>query len=103
MDARVRKPSTHPMPEIADFVRSLRDAFGDDVIDEAVRGGKSGEPSFYACENGRSAGTAAPSGPADFGSDATASLLPFHSSRQRRHRRRPEGRVRLRPTESALL
>jgi hypothetical protein len=50
------------MPEIAEFVRSLRESFGDEVIDETVRGGKSGEPSFYACENGRSAGTAAPSG-----------------------------------------
>ncbi|ACC76507.1 conserved hypothetical protein (plasmid) [Paraburkholderia phymatum STM815] len=50
------------MPEIAEFVRSLRDAFGDDVIDDAVRGGKSGEPSFYACENERSVGTATPSG-----------------------------------------
>jgi hypothetical protein len=62
MDERVRRPSSHPMPEIAAFVRSLRDAFGDDVIDRAISEGKSGEPSFYACENGRSVGTAAPSG-----------------------------------------
>jgi hypothetical protein len=62
MDARIRRPSTHPMPEIAEFVRSLREAFGDDVIDRAVREGKSGEPAFYACENGRTVGTAAPSG-----------------------------------------
>jgi hypothetical protein len=62
MDTRVRKPPSHPMPEVAAFVRSLRDAFGDDAIDEAIRQGKSGEPTFYACENGRSVGTAAPSG-----------------------------------------
>jgi hypothetical protein len=62
MDARVRKPQPHPMPEIADFVLSLREAFGDEVIDRAIREGKAGEPSFYACENGRSVGTAAPSG-----------------------------------------
>ncbi|OUL88429.1 hypothetical protein [Paraburkholderia hospita] len=62
MDTRVRKPPSHPMPEVAGFVRSMRDAFGDDVIDEAIRQGKSGEPAFYACENGRSVGTAVPSG-----------------------------------------
>ncbi|BCG05290.1 hypothetical protein PPGU19_098580 (plasmid) [Paraburkholderia sp. PGU19] len=62
MDARVRKPPIDPMPEIAEFVRSLREAFGDNVIDQAVREGKSGDPTFYACENGRSVGTAAPSG-----------------------------------------
>lgn len=61
MDARVnRKP--HPMPEIAEFVSQLREAFGDRAIDEAVRRGKTGEPSFYACENGRAVGTATPSG-----------------------------------------
>jgi hypothetical protein len=50
------------MPEIASFITALRDAFGDGVIDQCIREGKSGEPSFYACENGRSVGTAAPSG-----------------------------------------
>lgn len=63
MDARAnRKP--HPMPEIADFVSQVREAFGDRAIDEGVRRGKAGEPSFYACENGRAVGTATPSGPA---------------------------------------
>ena len=46
MDARVRKPPIHPMPEIAEFVRSLREAFGDNVIERAVREGKSGDPAF---------------------------------------------------------
>ncbi|WP_079499362.1 hypothetical protein [Paraburkholderia hospita] len=62
MDTRARKPPQHPMPEVAAFVRSLRDAFGDEAIDAAIRQGKSGEPAFYACENGRSFGTATPSG-----------------------------------------
>jgi hypothetical protein len=62
MDDRARKPPTHPMPEVAAFVQSLREAFGDTVIDEAIKQGKSGEPAFYACENGRSVGTASPSG-----------------------------------------
>ena len=46
----------HPMPEMAAFVAELRAAFGDSV-DEAVSRGKSGEPTFYARENGRTVGT----------------------------------------------
>ncbi|QCP48287.1 hypothetical protein FAZ95_03245 [Trinickia violacea] len=61
MDARVRKPVGHPMPEIAAFVAELKAAFGDAVIDEAIRRGKAGEPTFYARENGRSVGTASTS------------------------------------------
>jgi hypothetical protein len=45
------------MPEIADFVARLRDAFGDATIDEAVARGKDGEPTFFARENGRTVGT----------------------------------------------
>ncbi|MFM0170316.1 hypothetical protein PQR33_13375 [Paraburkholderia sediminicola] len=59
MDTRVRRDG-HPMPEIAAFVSKLREAFGDEVIDDAVRQGKAGEPSFYACENGRAVGTVTP-------------------------------------------
>ncbi|WP_144157374.1 hypothetical protein [Paraburkholderia sp. BCC1885] len=58
MDMPVRRP--HPMPEIAGFVASLREAFGDQVIDEAIRKGKAGEPTFFASENGRTVGTRAP-------------------------------------------
>nr|WP_238294223.1 hypothetical protein [Caballeronia novacaledonica] len=53
MDMLVRK---HPMPEIADFVSKLRDAFGDATIDEAVARGKAGEPTFFAQEAGRTVG-----------------------------------------------
>jgi hypothetical protein len=60
MDMRVRKPVGHPMPEIAAFVANLKSAFGEREIDEAIRRGKAGEPTFYACENGRSVGTASP-------------------------------------------
>ena len=38
----------HPMPEVADFVAKLREAFGDATIDEAVTRGKAGEPTFFA-------------------------------------------------------
>ena len=54
MDMLVRK---HPLPEIADFVSRLRDAFGDATIDEAVARGKAGEPTFFARQNGRTVGT----------------------------------------------
>jgi hypothetical protein len=54
MDMLVRR--THPMPEMAAFVAQLRAAFGD-CVDEAVSRGKSGEPTFYARENGRTVGT----------------------------------------------
>jgi len=40
MDGRVRQVC-HPMPEIAAFVAKLRAAFGDQLIDEVVRRGKS--------------------------------------------------------------
>ncbi|OAJ62773.1 hypothetical protein A6V36_20605 [Paraburkholderia ginsengiterrae] len=59
MDARVRKVG-HPMPELAGFMAKLRAAFGDEAIDDAVRRGKAGEPTFYANENGRAVGTASP-------------------------------------------
>ncbi|ACC72293.1 hypothetical protein PPMP20_34465 [Paraburkholderia phymatum] len=58
MDMRVHHPAGHPMPEIAAFVAALKSAFGEREIDEAIRRGKAGEPTFYACENGRSVGTA---------------------------------------------
>ncbi|EEA03872.1 conserved hypothetical protein [Burkholderia sp. H160] len=60
MDMRVRKPAGHPMPEIAAFVAELKAAFGEQDIDEAIRRGKAGEPTFHAQENGRSVGTAPP-------------------------------------------
>jgi hypothetical protein len=58
MDMRVHQPAGHPMPEIAAFVANLKSALGELEIDEAIRRGKAGEPTFYACENGRSVGTA---------------------------------------------
>lgn len=54
MDTLIRR---HPMPEVAEFVGRLREAFGDAAIDEAVARGKAGEPAFFAQENGRTVGT----------------------------------------------
>ena len=45
------------MPEVAEFVAKLREAFGDATVDEAVARGKAGEPTFFARENGRTVST----------------------------------------------
>lgn len=58
MDMPVRR--THPMPEVAEWVSNLREAFGDAVIGDAIRRGKAGEPTFFVRENGRTVGTPAP-------------------------------------------
>lgn len=60
MDIRVRKPVGHPMPEIAAFVAEMKAAFGEPEIDEAICRSRAEEPTFYACENGRTVGTPAP-------------------------------------------
>ena len=60
MDLRVREPVSHPMPEIAAFVAQMKSAFGEQEINEAIRRGKTGEPTFYAAENGHTVGTASP-------------------------------------------
>ncbi|NYH26046.1 hypothetical protein [Paraburkholderia bryophila] len=46
------------MTEIAAFVADVKSAFGEHDVDETVRRGRAGEPTFFACENGRSVGTA---------------------------------------------
>ncbi|MEX3555315.1 MAG: hypothetical protein VB131_01370 [Burkholderia gladioli] len=48
------------MPEIAAFVDSLSDAFGRDYIEDLIRRGQRGEPTFYAKENGIEVGTRLP-------------------------------------------
>lgn len=63
MDRRICKPVSHPMPEIAAFVANMKAVFGEREIDEAIRRSKAGEPTVYACENSRTAGTLRPSKP----------------------------------------
>ncbi|MFM0703526.1 hypothetical protein [Paraburkholderia sediminicola] len=60
MDRRVCKPVSHPMPEIAAVVADMKAVFGEREIDETIRRSKAGEPTFYACENGRTSGTPTP-------------------------------------------
>lgn len=48
------------MPEITAWVASLRAAFGDEVMDDAIRRSRRGEGVFYARENGIEFGTRLP-------------------------------------------
>jgi hypothetical protein len=45
------------MPETAKLIDSLRKAFGEACIDQVIKAGVSGEPVFYASENGHQVGT----------------------------------------------
>lgn len=45
------------MPQTAAFIDALREAFGVEHINQQIRKGLSGEPTFYACENGHELGT----------------------------------------------
>lgn len=44
------------MPLTAAFVDAMRDAFGAQAIDQAIRDGMAGKPGFYAQEGGRTIG-----------------------------------------------
>lgn len=45
------------MPETAAFIDAMRDAFGADEINAAIRAGLDGQPLFWAKENGHEVGT----------------------------------------------
>lgn len=45
------------MPTVAAWIDELRAAFGREVIDEAIRKGMAGLPTFHASENGHEVGT----------------------------------------------
>lgn len=45
------------MPGTAAFIDAMRDAFGADMINDQIRKGMRGEPTFYAKENGHELGT----------------------------------------------
>lgn len=45
------------MPITATFIDTMRATFGASGIDAAIRSGMKGQPSFWACENGREVGT----------------------------------------------
>ncbi len=52
------KPLRHAMPTVAAWIDELRDAFGADGINAAIRTGVHGGTHFHARENGQQIGVA---------------------------------------------
>src|SRR3990172_6179007 len=53
------KPLRQTMPTVAAWVDELREAFGADAINPAIRNGVAGGAAFYATEGGHTIGSAA--------------------------------------------
>lgn len=51
------KPLRKTMPETAAWIDTLRDTFGAESIEDAIRRGVAGEPTFYAVERRHDIGT----------------------------------------------
>ena len=51
------KPLRQSMPTVAGWIDELRETFGADAINAAIRAGIDGQPTFYAKENGQEVGT----------------------------------------------
>mgnify|MGYP003377382542 CR=1 FL=1 len=54
------KPMRDAMPKVSEFVDACRGVFGVSTINNAIRDGIDGLPTFYASEAGESIGTPAP-------------------------------------------
>ena len=62
---RIVKSLRADMPVTAALVDEMREAFGAEMINAAIRGGISGRPTFFARENGHEIGTALDGGGSD--------------------------------------
>ena len=51
------------MPTVAGWIDELREAFGAAAINDAIRAGMAGHPTFFARENGHQVGTEIPHRP----------------------------------------
>lgn len=51
-----KKPLREAMPTVAAWIDELREAFGADTINAAIRNGVNGGSHFYASENGQQIG-----------------------------------------------
>jgi len=51
------KPLRQTMPTVAGWIDQMRDAFGPEMINSAIRAGIDGQPTFVARENGQVIGT----------------------------------------------
>jgi hypothetical protein len=54
------KPLRQTMPTVAAWIDELREAFGADAINPAIRNGVAGGAQFYATEGGQTIGCDAP-------------------------------------------
>jgi len=45
------------MPETTKFIDAMREVFGAEGINQSIKGGMNGVPTFRACEKGREIGT----------------------------------------------
>ncbi len=64
-----KKPLRDSMPTVAAWIDELRDAFGADGINAAIRAGLRGADSFYAEEAGQQIGNPAMPGSVSLGAD----------------------------------
>lgn len=60
------KPLRQTMPQTADFIDALRDAFGAEPVNAAIKNGLAGGTDFYAEENGQQLGHRPPPPGASF-------------------------------------
>ena len=58
-----QKPLREAMPQTAAFIDAMREVFGRDGVDEAIRNGAQGGSDFHACENGHRIGVSRPVDP----------------------------------------
>lgn len=84
------------MPVVAAFIDSLRKAFGQEMIDQQIRKGMRGAPTFYAKENGHELGTQSPLPAASIARDAkgiayvmSPSTAPTKSTRSTINKEKP--------------
>lgn len=78
------------MPTVAAWIDQMREAFGAEEINAAIRAGIEGQPTFYARENGAEVGTRyePPAGRTVAGNEIARPILSAAShSTQRNHRR----------------
>jgi len=64
-----RKPLRQTMPHTAEWIDAIREAFGLDVVNAAIRNGMAGGSDFYASESGHVIGHPLPPPGARFNAD----------------------------------
>ena len=73
-----KKSLRDAMPATAAFIDALREAFGADMVNAAIRAGIDGQPTFWASENGQEVGTRCRHDPASAVSLADIQIGPIN-------------------------